>query len=105
MSADLSVFFNPEEFAEEIAYTRINSASSPMAIMADVEYGRNYNETTDAVDVLATVRVKCSEVPAPAAYDRATFGGYEWVYDSVLSGDGLTWAMQFRRDRRVLFKR
>jgi hypothetical protein len=96
MTADLSVFFNTDEFAETITYAGVS-------IKAIVDYGRVQdlgNAVNNANVNIAAIWVKKSDVASPTYRDTVVISGVTWTVLNVESGDGLTWKVNIRRDER-----
>lgn len=93
ITADLDdVFFDTDEFAEEITY---NGAS----INAIVEYGVNltHGETAAAQ---AQILVKKADVSAPQPRDTVVIGSTTYTVQSTLKGDGYTWTLNLVTNSR-----
>lgn len=94
---DLDIFFNPDEFAEEIVY---RSAVIP----AIVDYTENLKMDGSSVSQEAIIQVKKDDVSDPVFGDLVVFSGKNWSVERIISGDDETWTLSIRRDERVRFR-
>ena len=100
MIADLDIFFNTDEFAENITYTP--AGGSPASVSAIL--GDENAAIQDPVPAGDTMRiyVKAGEVPSPNYKDTFTIGGEVWYLRANLSGganDGI-WQLEISRSER-----
>lgn len=98
LSADLPMFFNTDEHAESVTY---NGSS----IVAIVDYEEDLDERPGGRFVGATMRVKASDVAAPAYRDVVVIGSETWQVQSVESGDGYVWVLKLEREHRPTMRK
>lgn len=82
LAADMSVFFNTDEFAETCSY----NGNNVLAIINRVQQPQ-INGTTSAD--YAQVLVKKSQVSSPKIHDILVFDEKAWVVENVTRSDGL----------------
>jgi anti-sigma factor ChrR (cupin superfamily) len=92
-TADLSVFFNTDEFAESVTY-------KGAAIDAIVTYGQDPNAAGSSRRAEATLMVKQSDVAAPAYRDTVVIGTTTWYVQNVQQGDDDVWLITLYSDER-----
>lgn len=94
---ELNVFFNLDEFAEEIVY-------GSSVIRAVVDFVENLKMDGSNVMQEGMIQIKKDDVPDPAFGDLVVFGGKNWIVERVTLGDDETWTIAIRRDERVRFR-
>lgn len=94
---ELDVFFNLDEFAEEIVY-------GSSVIRAVVDFAENLKMDGSSATQEATIQVKKDDVSDPSFGDLVVFSGKNWSVERVTSGDDETWTIAIRRDERVRFR-
>jgi len=95
IAADLSAFFNEDEFAEEVTYAGSD-------ITALVFYAENPAKESGSTVQKATLFVKVSDVATPAYRDAIVIGSDTWYMQSRLNGDGYVWELAIERDERPI---
>lgn len=95
MLADMSVFFNTDEFADDATY---NGSGITAVLCSD-------SDGADSIGTTAMLFVKKSDVLAPAYGDTIVISGNTWRVDQNKDGagykeDGYVWHLPLVRENR-----
>lgn len=95
--ADLDVFYNADEFAEEITHISLAGASTSAKAIFTAGEGDGY-KGADKFDHNAVMRVRVSEIAAINSGEQITRGTETWeITDGEKSADGLEWIVGVSR--------
>jgi hypothetical protein len=98
LASDLaSVFFNTDEFAESVTYTR--DGYFPETVKAIIDYGQGEEyQGSDSYGVNATMNVMVSEIETVTNKDTVVIGTDTWgVIGARKINDGLEWEIQINK--------
>lgn len=87
LTADLAVFFNPDEFGRAATYTPVSGSAVTTTIM--IEEGAGMQENVVGINPAAVGKawVKLSAVASPKQHDTITIGARTWSVIEELSRD------------------
>jgi hypothetical protein len=101
MVADLSIFYNTDEFAVSVVYTQTGSSPKiSTTIKAHVIYGEGDEyRGADQYGVRAQVRVKAGDIAQPQKGDEITIGADTWIVigEAERVEDGLEWTIPINK--------
>lgn len=97
LAADLGIFFNTEEFAENITYKGV-------AVPAIVDRLQDPQFSGGNVATYARLHIKKSSVAVVQYLDEIVMDGKAWVVERVESSDSLVWVITARCNERYAFK-
>jgi len=102
MTSDLSVFFNTDEFAENVVYTAKDEFPVTIPVIpADEE---DIVGTESSVEEMR-IEVKASDVPDPTYRDTFEVEGVTWYYAETEKKDDYTKILKLTRKERPTFRR
>ena len=101
LTADLSIFFNTDEFAETIAYTPVNGTLKNIPAIVDLL--EDLGDDTLGKAKLIEVIIKKDDIETPVYRDSIVIGGNEYYVSTVSEGEGYVWRLLARRDFRGNF--
>ena len=81
MLADMPIFFNEDEFAEEVLYTPLGGAQVPVAGIVDRDHDLQEPYVRGPDTAGALVSFQNSEVPTPKYGDIFVFDSQTWEMD------------------------
>jgi hypothetical protein len=93
INSDLSVFFNTDEFAEEVTYAGTD-------INALIYYGERLDERSGALVSTCTLSIQVSDVTTPAYRDTVVIGSATWTVTKINNGDANIWEITAEKDER-----
>ena len=103
MIADLDIFFNTDEFAEEITYTPAGGSATTITMIPDAQNAGIQSVAPESDSMI--IYVKTSDVPSPNYKDTFTINGEVWYLRANLSGganDGTRQLEISRSERRPI---
>jgi len=97
LSNDLdAVFHNTDEFAISL------TTSASVTINGILDYAQNLSDyELNGQIVLASLRIKVSDVATPERYQTYSDGTHTWRIENIVSGDGYEWVCTVSRDQRA----
>jgi len=99
LTNDLSIFFNSDEFSEEIVYLSEDSSSN-INIDAHIEYLNDLEITAEGSCQKAICFVKKTDIVSQYL-DTIWIGGIKWIVDKIDSEDDYVSKLYIRRDERL----
>ena len=81
MIEDMDIFYNEDEFAEEVAYTPLGGAQVIIPAIIDRDYPFQEPYVRGPNTALAMISVKKTDVPNPQYGDTYAFDSQDWEFD------------------------
>lgn len=81
MTADMSVFFNADEFSETISYTAVGESAVDISAIVERSGSQLEDYVRGQVTAIVTVTIKKADVPNKAFGDTFTIDGHVWNFE------------------------
>lgn len=100
LTTDLNIFFNLDEFAEEVVYLAQGEQDS-ITINAVIEYLDDLELNTSGNHHKAIAFVKKSDINSPQNMDRIWIDSVEWKVEKIEQEDNQVAKLHIRRNESI----
>lgn len=97
MASDMAIFFNKDEFGEDITYNGATITGIPEH-GTDRDRGVGWDSNAEAS--IATVMVQASDVNSPLPSDEVVIRGKVWTVSRIIASDENTFTLELNADVR-----